>query len=144
MKISLWFWWIYASRHPSKIYKCKVLARIIYGESCLKVDTSRYNAVHNKSCSWCPGPVVETAAHLLFECERFDEFRQRKWQAVTDSMPHAMVDCVGSLNASDKLKFILSGFNGCKYEQEWENIFEAVIDFIYEIYKQRRMISSDE
>ena len=133
--IALWFWWCYASRYPSKKYKCRTMAKILYSETCLKADSARFGEVHNKVCTWCMGAVVEDAAHLLFECDRYNDLRCRKWNAVTGIMPDAMVQSIRNYNSSDKLKFILTGFNGAAYEPDWEDMYNAVLDFVYEMYR---------
>ena len=136
----MWFWWIYASKNPEQCNKCKVLARILYSETCLQSDVARFSEVHNKSCTWCPGPVVEDAAHMLFECERMADVRRTKWDEITDTMPDAMLDTFNVYDKHEKLRFILSGFNGAQYEDEWEPIYNCMISFVYKMYKARQLM----
>ena len=114
------------------------MGKMLYSETVLQADSARYSDVHNKACQWCLGGVVENAAHLLFDCPRFQDVRRRKWDEVTGIMPEAMVQSIRLCSSNDKIKFIFTGLNGAKYNSEWEDIYDAIVDFVYCVYKARR------
>ena len=69
--------------------------------------------------------------------------RTVKWADVLDSMSDAMAESVETLNLSDKLHFILTGFHGAKYQDEWEYMYGAVLDFVYMMYKTKQKLMQD-
>ena len=50
-------------------------------------------------------------------------------------MPDAMEQSIRNYSSSDKLKFILTGFNVAAYEPDWEDKYNAVHDVVYEMYR---------
>ena len=55
-----------------------VLAKFLYGESCLQADVARFGECKSEMYPRC-FPVEENAAHFLFECENFNIERQLEW-----------------------------------------------------------------
>ena len=82
LTICMYFWWRFASANPSKVRRCKLMTRLLYGETCLKADSARFNECHYKVCPYCIDPRIEDTAHLLFECESFSIIRHTKWNEV--------------------------------------------------------------
>ena len=136
--ICMWFWWKYGSMFPSKLKKIRILARILFGETCLQADIARFTDVHCRSCHWCPGAVVEDCAHMLFNCEGLSDIRPMLWQNAESYMPTPMARYLDTCSAKDKLQFILTGFNCSKYCPEWEMIYNALLDYVYIMYNKRR------
>ena len=63
------------------------------------------------------------------------------WSNVVDIMPAAMANCLNELMNCEKLKFILSGLNGASYVIEWENIYGAIVEFVYAMYRARQVLN---
>ena len=137
-KIQMWPWWIFTDANPSDLVRVRCLYRLLVGQSCINVDTAKYD---NKSsiCTLCDMNVPETVTHLFFECSFFQECRVTLWDNVIASMPPAMVQEVEMMSGTQKTEFIASGFY-CDYTAEWQNIYYAVIHFCYSIYSERRLL----
>jgi hypothetical protein len=138
LSISMWFWWQYASLRPSKIVKCKLMGRILYCQSCVQADVAKYSDFHSKACPWCDKLVEENASHMLFECEHFNGYRQIKWDEATSIMPNGLKTSLNNMSGAQKLRFILSGLNGTQLQVEWIPIYDALLDFCYSMYNNRR------
>ena len=140
MSIKFWFWWKYCSRYPGNVRKCRVMARILYGETCLQADMARYRDTRCRSCQWCAG-AVDDATHMLFQCDLLSDIRIALWRTVLETMPEAMVESVETLSPKSKLEFILTGCNGAGYNDELENTYSAMLNFVYNVYRTRQQVN---
>jgi hypothetical protein len=134
--ISIWPWWVFANRFPELMYKVRVLYRLLVSQSCLKSDTACYNK-SKTTCNLCHQNVPESAHHLFFDCDRFDNTRQYAWQSVLQNSPAALRQEFNKMSSKDKTTFIGSGFM-CNFVPEWDELYIASIHFCYALYRERR------
>ena len=134
-EIKWWTWWKYAFRRPDKVNNCRVLMRLIAGQSSLKAHEYRYNDAEDKSCPHCDLQQIQSVSHLLFECTHPNILHQRdKWlEKIHSILPPAMLVSIGGLGSVEKTAFILSGL-GPKYVNEWEDGYTVLVDFIAYMY----------
>ena len=90
-------------------------------------------------CQLCDSLMSENAHHLLFECSFFQVTRTKLWCYVKDEMPTAMKHDVEQISAKRRTEYLLSGLH-CDYVQEWSNIYRAIAEFCYTMYRTRRDI----
>ena len=134
-EIRWWTWWKYAFKRPDKVNNCRVLMRLIAGQSSLKVHEYRFNDTRDMTCPHCTSGQIQSVSHLLFECIHPDILNEReKWlQRVHSILPPAMLVSLGGLDNEAKTTFILSGL-GQKYMHEWEDGYTVLLDFIAYMY----------
>ena len=71
-------------------------------------------------CLICCDYVIESAAHIIFECSGLQINRRTLFNELVTSMPVAMREEFMYMNSRAKLTFILSGLGGSKYVPEWQ------------------------
>jgi hypothetical protein len=141
-RIECWTWWVFAYHRPDKIKSCRILAQLLFGESCLKEHTARFKGNHfSKSCQNCNSYQTESVSHLLFMCsnQQLSAQRDKSWQRVSDVIPMALNDSFQHMTDELRTVFILSGMR-CTYVKEWEIIYEQLADFVYNMYKEHSLI----
>ena len=131
----MWVWWHIGRRQPDMSRAARVLLRLL----CLGVNTGEFG--RQRRCVLCPLYRLETAEHLLFDCEHFAETRSSLWGRTLESMPDAMRETVEVMTSQQKCAFIFSGAHS-QYTTEWTDIYKNMADFVVALYTQRRDINA--
>jgi hypothetical protein len=135
-QIELWSWWTFAFKRPDKVQCCRIIARLLYGESCLRDHTYKFNDAQSKCCINCDMFIPQTAGHMLFECTHHALVDERnKWiTTMQEICPKALYENIQLMQKDEKVEFILAGMR-IQYMDEWENIYACLAEFIYGMYK---------
>ena len=134
--IDMWPWYVFVNRvRPFSQRECKSIARLVFRESCLNGDQDKMTK-QSSTCSLCDSGWPEDATHLLFVCEKFSDLRKELWSNVESSAPPELVTEMCKMTTKDRSMFILSAFN-VKYVPEWDELYNAVLEFIHKIYVAR-------
>lgn len=137
--IDMWPWWCYIHYCCPQDQKLgRLLARILFHETCLLGDCDRFSHTGNL-CKLCNMYVKEDITHLLFDCPYFEISRFLLWQIVLVNAPDAMSNELNRMDSRTRCEFLLSGFR-CKFTCEWKELYEAAIRFITCIYQSRQRI----
>ena len=136
----MWSLWLFTKHAPAYTKRVRVVARLVFEETCLRKSTSRYSK-DSPLCCVCNCGDVEDTCHLLFECSETETIRSLLWLKVTNEMPPQMQTHVEMMSSKQKCVFILSGLN-TTFTYEWCRIYKAAIDFIYTLYKKRRALQT--
>ena len=137
-EIAMWPWWVFGHKHPEFLVKVRCLYRILISQSCIKSDTAVYTR-SSRLCTLCQQRSPETAHHLLFDCDCFQDVRNKQWQCVYNVLPYAMLQEFNAMNSEVKMVYIASGLQ-CGYVDEWSDIYKAFINYCYAIYNCRRSL----
>ena len=89
-------------------------------------------------CGLCNDRCRENPAHVFFECQILESFRDRAWSQVLSCMPRGMVNSIECYNNTEKMRFLLSWLKCEGVITEWQSIFEEVVIFVYAMYYQRK------
>ena len=132
-EISIWAWWKHAYSKPSRVRQCRILARIMFGESSLQCDTSRYND-NGIVCGHC-GYGTQTISHILFTCSHvsIEHTRRNEFDKMYKILPAPMFSTFSDMPNQAKTLFILCGMN-IDYDREWENYYDCFLNFVYNMY----------
>ena len=134
--ITEWAWWTFCNRpHVKMQTKARVVARLLQGESCLLVDCNKITK-NGVICRLCSSGEPEDLAHLLFVCEFFQGLHNTLWNNVISEAPFAMLAELGLMSPWQRTRFFMSGL-GDSFIPEWENLYDAVLEFIFTMYKCR-------
>jgi len=87
-------------------------------------------------CGLCTLCVYEDGAHVLFECNALEEVRLREWPRVLSIMPGGMASSIRADGSGNAYGLIVSCLVG-NYISEWNEIYRAILDFIYHMYTER-------
>ena len=132
----MWPWWVFGHKHPEYLMKIRCLYRLLVSQSCIKADTAMYDR-SSPMCMLCDKNVPEYPYHMLFDCDAFDTIRVCQWNNVLNTIPDAMRQDIEHMKSNKKTEFIMSGMH-CNYVDEWNEIYQVMIDFCYAIYRERR------
>jgi hypothetical protein len=134
--ISMWPWWIYAHyEEPHNLRSCRTVCRLLFRETCLNADTSRFTK-GSPMCTLCTTGQSESVTHLLFLCPYFSRERRDLWANVESNAPKAMVADMTLMDPVCKTEFILSGFK-CHYIPEWISLYKTTLNFMVKMYDER-------
>ena len=118
-------WWHHAHLNPTYSRKVRSVIRVL-----LNVDRMGL-----KVCEHCEIPVIRSIEHVLFQCYFMRCMREKLWSLVTIECPKQLRDEMNMMTDKERSIFILNCFN-CKYISEWRDIYSAVINFIYYMWKE--------
>ena len=140
-KLAMWPWWVFGSKRPDKCRDCKILARLLFGESSLNVHTSRYKDTNSTLCSHCEVRCAQTAAHMLYDCGNPLLVLERdKWKMAIDKIvPHGLIISLNQMSSDEKTQLILSGLGG-SYVSELEHVFVVMLDFSCSMYRTHKKL----
>ena len=146
-KIEWWPWWVYAYYRPNRVKYCRVIARLMFGESQLREHTARFRNIPCDTCPYCDMFCCETVSHFLFDCSNPELMAQRNESLmfIRHTLPRALNEDFVRMDSSTKSQFILSGMRS-PYIHEWEEMYECLSDFMYNMYQvhdYERMKSSE-
>ena len=138
VSVQLLSWWSYVQLKPQDAYKCRVIIRLLLDCHNLKSCQLRYKreGVTNALCAYCNHGQIETISHVLFSCQALSDLRQLYWNRVLENCPHRLVQEMNLMNLEQKTALLLSCFNNT-FIDEWIPLYNAVVNFIYNLYKQR-------
>lgn len=111
------------------------MARLLQGESCLLTDCRKITK-NGVICKLCGSGQPEDLAHLLFVCDYFQDWRSTLWNNVVSETPFAMSVDIALMNPWQRTHFLMSGLGGV-YVPEWDTLYDAVIEFIFCMYRYR-------
>ena len=133
--IGWWAWWIFACKRPDKVKHCRIIARLMIGESSLRCHTYRFGNNGTKICPHCDIYVTQSVGHLLFDCQNQNLLTERnKWDlAFHEEFPIGLMRSVEEMTSEEKTEFFLSGLKN-SYTQEWKNVYVVISDFIVNMY----------
>ena len=124
---------------PSNTRKCLVAARILYGETCFRNNTTRFSS-GSAICTLCNQFCIDDAKHVLFDCDQNENIRCCYWNKVQEAGPSKLISEMQNYS-NDKAEFILSCFHS-DVVPEWIALYGAVIDYIYNVYIHRQKTSA--
>ena len=132
-------WWFLARKRPYLIYKISALLSVCMGNEPkgMKCEFRR------RLCFLCNTRQPASPKHILFECESFSSTRSSKLKVIIDSMPNGMRSSFMEMNLNEKTTLLLSGLHCNKYIEEWSQLLINICDFVYEIYRQRKIKFDD-
>ena len=128
-------WWKYVQSKPHSLFKCRTLIRLLLDCHELNSCKVKYKGsnVNSSMCNYCQKSSIEDVQHVLFECTAKEPKHDQLWSKVLKTCPSKLEKELMMMNSHDKTAFLLTGLNN-SYMEEWVNIFEAVLDFVYETY----------
>ena len=88
-------------------------------------------------CQICHDFSIDSAFHVLFECDTLDNIRNKLLSAIKDSMPEYIRLHYDMLLPNDRMCFLLSGFGLLKYDESYVNVYKASAKFVFQMYKTR-------
>ena len=91
-------------------------------------------------CFLCDARQAASPKHILFECDIFSSARTSKLKLIMDSMPNGMKNSFMSMDLDGKTTLLLSGLHCDKYVEEWSQLMINICEFVYDIYRQRKII----
>ena len=116
-------WWVYSYKVPKHTVYCR---KLVY----LLLNVRR----HGKTpCDFCYGKV-DSIVHIIFECPAIGSVREELWSHVKACSTIPFIESIDSMNAKDKCKFVLNGFN-VKYMHEWKYVYASMLKFIVKVYQ---------
>jgi hypothetical protein len=133
--LEVWKWWSICSLCPELTYKVKVIARILFQQTCFAGSTYRFIRNATKSCQMCDTYTEESAEHVLFECRnnayelRRDDFNVK----LRNNAPAALWLELNAMAPRDKLTYILSCLNS-SLVPEWIPTYVICVNFLYDMY----------
>ena len=132
--VQLWNWWHYTKIRPDSVAKCKIIARLLLSETCFSDNTYRFsNSNGSVVCDLCSNYYVESGPHVLFECEHGSEMRHELMTVIKREAPEQLWH---EILKGDKMTLFLNCF-GSLPVFEWIGFYDAVVDFMYKMYKYR-------
>jgi hypothetical protein len=144
-QIEWWTWWTFAYKRPDKVQCCRIIARLMYGESCLRDHTYKFKGIESKMCIICDMFEPQTVGHMLFECTntKLLQERRRWFTAMQNVFPQALYNEINLMGKDEKTAFILAGMR-IKYIEEWEEIYVCLADHIYAMYKANADLNNSQ
>ena len=136
-KISIISWWQFAKSNPCKLKQVSAVVALFLG-------TQPKGLQHNfkgRYCITCGLNQPECFLHTLFECSAMNGIRCRHLNDIKSLMPPAMLHDFEASSIQNRYTFLISGLNNC-YVQEWDSLYGAIAQFVWEIYKFRDMIQN--
>ena len=127
-------WWLAARDHP-RYLKC------FWAVNSILLGTQPKGMQHhfeNRHCGLCNGEI-ETAEHVLFNCEILDPVRNDYWERVVNSMPIAYRYEVERRTGNEKIFLLLSPL-GNTYTKEWGQIYCNIAMFVHAVYEHRHVL----
>ena len=130
--IEIHAWWHAAHDIPHLSRKFFTIMSLLLGSppSGMQCDIGKH------TCSLCNEHVKPDAYHCLFACDSLRDIRQKSMERIRLSMPSGMQIDFDKMKSSQKLNFLLSGFN-IKYTREWRILYENVARGVSDIYSKR-------
>ena len=125
MNMSVWPWYIHASRYPEQIKMTTTLMRSIIGVNA--DDDVHYSSVVMCRCS---GDIEKTIYHVLFECVNLQTERCALWSGVANVAPAPLLKSISELNIYEKTHLFVNGFNS-KYIPELSEVYTAVLTYMF-------------
>ena len=123
-------------KRPYLIYKISALLSVCMGNEPkgMKCDFKR------RLCFLCDARQAASPKHILFECDIFSSARTSKLKLIMDSMPNGMKNSFMSMDLDGKTTLLLSGLHCDKYVEEWSQLMINICEFVYDIYRQRKIV----
>ena len=94
-------------------------------------------------CKMCSTHDVDNSEHVLMHCARLNDVRDRHLENVQLLMPELMSRDFRVMNARLKCRFLISGLNNV-YVSEWDPIYGAISDFVWQMYTTRHKTYANE
>ena len=131
-------WWSLAHQRPDLFKRCRIIVRLLLDCHKLKCCRVRYHEpdVVDSICELCTLHCSETVAHILFECPGNVDRREVLWNEIAKECPEKLLKEMGCMNSVKKTSFLLTGLNNT-FIVEWTSLFEKIVQFIYNVYKER-------
>ena len=127
-------WWTVVSRASGSFKRVSCVVALVCG-----TQPNGYGANFglNARCQICTSFDSETFVHTVYHCDKLDNIRRRLTDNLEECMPQNMWTDYTVMSCPQKLKFLLSGLMCDKYVPEWHDIYLAISDFIYELFRAR-------
>ena len=90
-------------------------------------------------CRLCLTYEKDTATHILMKCPSLENTRRVMYAKVLDSMPRAMAEDITNMGDGERVNILMNALN-CRYNKEWQNIYESIAAWVHESYKERRRL----
>lgn len=135
LKIEACVWWTVSRVNPVYTAQCRTVIFLITGENSLNMFRGKY-VCRTAACILCDRHETESVSHMMAVCTALHQERVRRWDIAAQSLPQGMKDSVNRMTAEQRTLFLCGGFN-CPYTREWQDSYEAVADFIHNMYKCR-------
>ena len=136
--IQMHTWWVVTQRVPHIYKQVSAVMAVIMGSQ----PSSMQRNFDHKFCQLCDGRASDNVLHVLFNCEALAPVRDRKLNAMYNSMPSAMINTYQIMNENEKAIFLLSPLS-CKFISEWLNIYEAIANMVFGLYSTRSELYDD-
>ena len=137
-QVAMWFWWKYTKIRPEQTFKCKTIMRMVTGETCFNSNVYRFGSSRGSTiCQLCDKYVSESVHHVICECTFHQDTRERYWSVVEQVSP---INLANAMKSGDTIQLMFSGFNQSKITTEWIEMYDAVIEFLYNMYECRRAV----
>ena len=132
-------WWFLARKRPYLIYKISALLSVCMGNE----PKGMICEFRRRLCFLCNTRQPVSPKHILFECESLSSARSSKLKVIIDSMPNGLKSSFMEMNLNEKTTLLLSGLHCGKYIDEWSQLMINICEFVYEMYRQRKIIYDD-
>ena len=133
--INMHVWWYLAQKRPYLIYKIAAVLAVCMGNQPKGLQCN----FHSKLCYLCDQRQPDSPKHVLFECDSFSLFRLSKLKQIIECMPEGMKTSFINISIDERVTLLLSGLQCEVFIEEWSALMVEICDYVYEIYRQRKI-----
>ena len=87
--------------------------------------------------------MSKSTQHILFESSRLTDSRIDEWGRVLRVMPSGMVSNSNDFNLDQNTMFMLYGIHSGSIIVEWADIYHAIANHVYSVYRARTILQDD-
>ena len=121
--------------HPHLVTKVAAVVALLCGNEPRGMQCN----YDSKFCKLCECRQNDTLEHILFWCSSLADIRETRYMKLLQCMPLGMRASYDEMIVNDKIVFLLSGM-----QAEFECVMTGIVEFIYEMYRERKRIYSEK
>jgi hypothetical protein len=116
-------WWVYAHRYPKTTMYVRLVVKIL-------LNTYRLG---KEGCKVCGTGQLNSATHILFECNGIQNVRDQYWHDVEQTGPLQIRHEMRRMSNYDRTKFVLNAFF-CQFIADWTDLYHSTCRYCYKMY----------
>ena len=136
-QIKIHVWWKLSTIYPYLVRQISSVMAVLLGDQPWGLHV-HFRKSHEVLCTLCDTRRKDTPVHILFECHRLNECRDKHLSKIRGLMPIAMKTDFDHSSNLLKTQLFLSGFRCDSLIDDWCELFCSTACFIHDMYVKRK------
>ena len=135
-KNSMSCWWKLAGEYPARVYKCRLMIKLVTGMNALNVYSNTSVSRNKRMCTLCDIDDVESVCHFVLRCSFNAILRESMFDMIERSISNEAYHTFISLSENIKL-YVMLGMDYPFQSKDIKYIQIISADYVWLMYHKR-------